>query len=131
MYNTLSRLSVDKNILTILGNFTTNLAEAWLHMRCKFDGGKQINRSQSGSWQVRCAGAGLRFNEGAAWGPNTWQKILSRPPSDVFMNTSMAAVARIIKDRKRKAATEVKIRRKRAQYNSTDNSLKSRQAYSR
>ena len=100
-------------------------------MRCKFDGGKQINRSQSGSWQARCAGAGLRFNEGAAWGPNTWQKILSRPPSDVFMNTSMAAVARTIKDRKRKAATEVKIRRKRARYNSTDNSLKSRQAYSR
>jgi len=24
------------------GNFTTNLAESWMHIRSKFDGGKQI-----------------------------------------------------------------------------------------
>ncbi len=28
-------------------------------MRSKFDGGKQVNRSQSGSWEAQCAGAGL------------------------------------------------------------------------
>ena len=32
-------------------------------IRSKFDGGKQINRSQSGSWEGRCAGAALRVNE--------------------------------------------------------------------
>lgn len=34
----------------LMGNFTTNLAESWMHIRSKFDGGKVINRSQSGSW---------------------------------------------------------------------------------
>jgi len=34
----------------ITGNFTTNLAESWMHIRSKFDGGKQISRIQSGSW---------------------------------------------------------------------------------
>ena len=34
----------------LLGNFTTNLCEGWMHIRTKFDGGKQINRVQSGSW---------------------------------------------------------------------------------
>ena len=42
------------------GNFTTNLAEGYMHIRSKFDGGKQINRSQSGFWEARCAGAALR-----------------------------------------------------------------------
>ena len=35
----------------LLGNFTTDLAESWMHMRMKFDGGKVVNRSQSGSFQ--------------------------------------------------------------------------------
>ena len=35
----------------LLCNATTNLAESWMHIRSKFDGGKVINRSQSGSWE--------------------------------------------------------------------------------
>ena len=35
----------------LIHNFTTNLAESWMHIRCKFDGGKVVNRSQSGSWE--------------------------------------------------------------------------------
>ena len=27
-----------------VGNFTTNLCESWMHIRSKFDGGKQINQ---------------------------------------------------------------------------------------
>ena len=30
----------------LLGNFTTNLAESWMHISSKFDGGKVINQSQ-------------------------------------------------------------------------------------
>ncbi len=37
----------------LIGNHTTNLAECWMHIRTKFDGGKVINRSQSGSWEHR------------------------------------------------------------------------------
>ena len=53
----------------LMGNFTTNLAEAWMHVRSKFDGGKVINRSQAGSWEFRCFGAGLQHNYGLRWGP--------------------------------------------------------------
>ena len=43
----------------LIGNFTTNLAECWMHMKTKFDGGKVINQSQSGSlnivvWELVC-----------------------------------------------------------------------------
>ena len=55
----------------LIGNETTNLAESWMHIRSKFDGGKVINRSQSGSWEHRCMGAGLRQNLGREWGPLT------------------------------------------------------------
>ena len=37
----------------LVSKATTNLAESWMHIRCKFDGGKVINRSQSGSWEHR------------------------------------------------------------------------------
>ena len=48
----------------LIDNVTTNLAESWMHVRSKFDGGKVINRSQSGSWEHRCMGAGLQHNLG-------------------------------------------------------------------
>ena len=44
----------------LIKNFTTNIAENWMHVRCKFDGGKYVNGSQSGSFQHRCYGAGLQ-----------------------------------------------------------------------
>ncbi len=53
----------------LIGNQTTNLAETWMNIRCKYDGGKFINRSQSGSWEFRCMGAGLQQNLGHQWGP--------------------------------------------------------------
>lgn len=37
----------------LLGNFTTNLAESWMAIRAKFDGGKVINRCNRGSWNTR------------------------------------------------------------------------------
>ena len=98
-----------------------------MYIRCKFDGGKQINRSQSGSWQAHCAGTCLQFNEGAAWGPHTWQQVLLTPLSDTFLTTSMAAVEQNAMTKKRKATDEAKAIRKRARYNSADNSLSSRQ----
>ena len=56
----------------LIGNFTTNLAESWMHVRTKFDGGKVINQSQSGSWEHRCMGAGLKHNLGLPWGPTMY-----------------------------------------------------------
>ena len=53
----------------------------------KFDDGKQKYRSQN---EVRCAGAGLRMNEGLTWAPGTWEKIVSAPACAAFtrMNES-------------------------------------------
>ncbi len=58
----------------LIDNVTTNLAESWMHIRAKFDGGKVINRCQSGSWEHRCMGAGLQQNIGREWGPGVWKK---------------------------------------------------------
>ena len=85
-----------------------------MHIRSKFDGGKQINRSQAGSWDGRCAGAGLRCNEGAGWGPKIWQKAVHTEPSDVFKLAAADAIKRTDKDRKRKATAAAKQQRKKA-----------------
>ena len=72
----------------LIGNFMTNLAEGWMHTCCKFDGG---NRSQSGSWEYRCMGAGLRLNTGHTWGPTTWSEMTTQtnPVYSEVMTTSM------------------------------------------
>ena len=36
----------------LIRNFTTNLVEGWMQIRCKFDGGKVVNRSQSGAGNI-------------------------------------------------------------------------------
>ena len=45
-----------------------------LHIWSKFNGGKQVDRSQSGSWEGCCAGAALRVNERPEWRPICWKK---------------------------------------------------------
>ena len=56
----------------LIGNHTTNLAEYWMHIRTKFDGGKMYNHSSRGSWHTRCFAGALRFNEGPRWSPLVW-----------------------------------------------------------
>ena len=101
-----------------------------MNVRAKFDGGKQINRSQSGSWQARCAGAGLRINEGPAWGPAAWEKVLSTP-SATFTKVAQSKSKKVEKDLKRKSTDEVRHQRKRAKRVSQAESKRGRQDYSR
>ena len=84
-----------------------------MNVRAKFDGGKQINRSQSSSWQARCAGAGLRVNEGPTWGPTAWEKTISTPCT-TFTRVAESKYHKVNKDRKRKSRDDVKIQRKKA-----------------
>lgn len=103
-----------------------------MHIRSKFDGGKQINRSQSGSWQGRCAGAGLRQVLGPTWGPEVWKKITGSDPNPVFISSSIAKEKQVSQDRKRKATETEKERRKQVKYRKTnDNSQKARNDYAR
>ena len=99
-----------------------------MHVRTKFDGGKQINRSQSGSWTGRCAGAVLRMNDGPGWGPTCWEKVTGLPPSETFKAVAEERCKKT-SDRKRKATENEKIKRKRRKRG--DNSLQSRLDYSR
>ncbi len=66
---------------SLIGNNTSNLAENYMSIRCKFDGGKKINRCQRKSWYDRCYGAGLRRNIGPDWSAVVWERTTGRPAS--------------------------------------------------
>ncbi|KAJ8305334.1 hypothetical protein KUTeg_015879 [Tegillarca granosa] len=68
----------------LIGNHTTNLAESWMAIRAKFDGGKFYNRCNRGSWQSRCYGGCLRMNLGPKWSPAVWRKCTSSTAGRLF-----------------------------------------------
>ena len=68
----------------LICNFTTNLAESWMSIRMKLDGGKVINRNLGGSWEARCVGGGIRKNFGADWSPKVWQLVTHTSPLPAF-----------------------------------------------
>lgn len=92
----------------LVENVTTNLAESWMHIRSKYDGGKVINRSQSGSWEHRCMGAGLQQNFGKEWGPPIWKQMTRSSPTKVFTDTAKRSAKKASYEKKRKASEEVK-----------------------
>ena len=102
-----------------------------MHIRSKCDGGKQINRSQAGSWEGQCAGTGLHCNEGTGWGPTSWTKAVNTEPSDVFKLSAANAIKCTDMDWKRKAEPAANLQHKRYSTAAVDNSLTSRMVYSR
>ena len=44
----------------LLDNFTSNLAEKWISVRTKFDGGRLYQNCDRGSWLGRCYGGDLK-----------------------------------------------------------------------
>ncbi len=142
----LTRVNVDQKLLLdvqvllsrlvgkaeqLLGNATTNLAESWMNIRAKFDGGKFYNRSQSGSWDHRCMGAGLRQNLGRDWGPQAWRQMTGTSPNNVFTDVATHSANVCTKDRKRKATSEVKDKRRRSKYANVDDTSAARKSYNR
>ena len=114
----------------LIGNFTTNLAEGWMHTRCKFDGGKVINRSQSGSWEYRCMGAGLRLNMGHTWGPTAWCEMTTHT-NPVYSEVMTTSKKKADQDRKRKDTSQAKESRRQSKYSRVDETLAASKAYSR
>ena len=84
----------------LIDNVTTNIAESWMHIRAKFDRGKVINRSQSGSWEHRCMGAGLQQNKGREWGRGLWKEMTNSSPSKVFTDAAKYSAKKASKDKK-------------------------------
>ena len=70
----------------LIYDFTTNIAEAWMSIRSKFDGGKRVNRTGGRSWHGRCYGAGLRNTSGPTWAPKTWEQCTGTPAGYHFEN---------------------------------------------
>ena len=114
----------------LINNFTTNLAENWMHVRCKFDGGKVVNRSQSGSWEHRCYGAGLEQNLGKCWSPQTWEQVTESCPNQIFTDVAECRARKANTDRKRKATNNSKESRRQHKYAKNDTSTAARKAYS-
>ena len=93
----------------LIENVTTDVAESWMHIRSKYDGGKVINRSQSGSWEHRCMGAGLQQNIRKEWGPELWRQMTNSSPNKVFSDTARHSAKEVESDRKER------LRKKRRQ----------------
>ena len=67
----------------VISNSTSNLAEAFMNVCCKFDGGTFFNRIQRGSFQHRCYGAGLHFQLGPDWTAKVWAGASGSEPGDI------------------------------------------------
>ena len=62
----------------LISNETSNLAECYMSIRSCFDGGKQYNRIQKGSFEHRCYAAGLRIQNGCQWPVDFWKNNIRR-----------------------------------------------------
>ena len=89
------------NARQLFGNVTTNLAECWMHIKSKFDGGKVVNRSQSDSWEYRSMEAGLQQNMWKEWRSAVWSK-MTNSTNSVFVDAPELSAKKAEKDRKRK-----------------------------
>ena len=115
----------------LLGNFTTNLAECWMSVRCKFDGGKDVFRCRRGSWNARVYGAGLRQLMGHNWSPITWRKVTGQAPPDALQSFCSRKEKKHISSMKSKLKPDVRSRaykRKRGT-DSVASSKKARSVY--
>ena len=106
----------------LIHNLTTNLAENWMHIWCKFVGGTVVNRIQSGSWESRCYGAGLEKNLRKSWGPQMWERVMESSANGVFIDSAERRVRKLENDRKRKATDAAKESRRQNKYSKKDNS---------
>ena len=115
----------------LLGNFTSNLAECWMSIRVKFDGGKVVNRCSRGSWHTRCFAAGLRFNQGPEWCPKVWEKATGSAAGDIFTSIyqKRARDLRTNSASKNKEENKAKRWKRKMQSSLQSNSKRARLAY--
>ncbi len=115
----------------LIGNFTSNLAEQWMAVRTKFDGGKVVNRCQSSSWTTRCSGAALRRNLGMEWSPIAWQRITGSRASPPFWRHYKTRGRKLAWCKKSKLKPDVRQRARKRKASKASESVtkKARQAY--
>ena len=99
----------------LIDDETTNISECYMSVRSKMDGGKQINRIQSGAFQHRCMAAGLRLTLGPGWITETWKSLFGSC-SNVMSTFSNTRKRKHEKDVKRKLTQTYKKARIEAKY---------------
>ncbi|XP_021375757.1 uncharacterized protein LOC110464719 [Mizuhopecten yessoensis] len=115
----------------LIGNFTTNLAESWMSIRMKFDGGKVFNRCNRGSWHARCYGGALRKNFGPAWSPIIWHRTTGVRPGRSFTSLYRQRSLQLFNSLKSQKKEEVKARKrtKKMASSAQSNSKKAKREY--
>lgn len=114
----------------LISNSTSNIAESFMNIRCKFDGGKFYNRIQRGSFQHRTYGAGLRFQLGPDWSSKVWSEATGAMPGELRTTFGKDRVNQHEKMMKRKSSVKYKENRKKAKYStSVDSSAQALHAY--
>ena len=101
------------NAGSLINNSTSNIAECFMAICCKFDGGKVFNRIQRGSFEHRCNGAGLRFQLGPNWAPQAWLNATGQQPSQNMTDYYSKVTRKHQKNMKRKSTDEYKEARKK------------------
>ena len=120
----------------LIGNFTSNLAESWMHIRCKFDGGKMVNKCFKSSFYGRCYGGALRSLKGPGWSPMVYQEITGEKPDSPYIDTYRRRARKHVnsirsqnnpvnknRKRKRKLGTEKQCSSKKAKMHYGENVL--------
>ena len=96
----------------LITNQTSNLAESYMSIRSIMDGGKQFNRIQTGSFEHRCATAGLATQHGPGWMTSFWTAATKREAGPVLSAHTSAKIRKLAADNKRKDTKEYKAQRK-------------------
>ena len=95
----------------LINNSTTNLAENWMHIRTKFDGGKVHNICNRGSWHARCYGGALRMNKGPQWACDVWQSSTATEPGTFFRKLYARNEVKLTNSTKHKSQPHIQARR--------------------
>lgn len=97
----------------LISNSNSNMAESFMNIRCKFDGGKFYNRIQRGSFQHRTYGAALRFQLGPDWTSKVWFQTTGTEPGDVRKEFDACREKEHENMMKRKSTSQYKEQRKK------------------
>ena len=118
------------NAAALIDNLTSNLAESFMSLRTKMDGGKMFNRVQSGSFQHRCVATGLRVQMGPTWGASTWEKVTGLQAGSVLRQSASVAERQHNSDVQRKRSQAYKESRVSAKFRkSSDGSRDAMKSY--
>ena len=92
----------------LISNSSTNLAECWMKIWQKFDGGKQVFRGKRGIFNHRSTGSLLRFMFGPQWSPQVWELCTNKQAYTIFNYRYLERQVRYEASKKSKGQAKMK-----------------------